>query len=611
MTEQLLEPRAIGRDLVRRDGAAKVRGTAHLRLRDRRRAPGATAIPCRRRSRGGASPRSTRPTPRPLDGVLAVLTHRRRRAPRRPPTTPSWRSCRTTRSPSAGSSIGVVVAETSEVARQAADLVRVAYDEEASRRRALRRPRRPLHAGQGQPGVPDRHRRGRRRRGDGGGRGHRRADVHDADVAQQPDGAARDDRPVGRLRPAATLTLWDSTQGVHRRAQGHRGGLRARPRAGAGHLPRTSAAGSAPRGTPHANVVLAAHGRPRAARPAGAARADPPADVLPGRLPHPDDPADAGSRADRDGRAARRSRIDVVEQTSTDQGVRRADRRAHPDDVRRAEPPHHAPAGRARRRRCPRGCAPPASARACSGPRWRWTSSPRPSASTRSSCGSATSPRSTPRRASRGPAAGSSSACARARERFGWAERDPRPGVRRRGDWLVGTGVAARSTRRMRHGPSRRPRIALRRTAATSPRSAPPTSAPAPGPCSPQIAADALGVPVERRRGAHRRHRLPDRDGRRRLVGHGTWGSADRRGGPGVPATSSATAPTDGDEAARRGRAGRERGLARHVRLRRPVRRGARERRHRRDPGAAAARRVRRRPHHQPADRPDRSSSAA
>jgi xanthine dehydrogenase YagR molybdenum-binding subunit len=28
-------------------------------------------------------------------------------------------------------------------------------------------------------------------------------------------------------------------------------------------------------------------------------------------------------------------------------------------------------------------------------------------------------------------------------ERFGWAERDPRPGVRRRGRWLAGTGVAA------------------------------------------------------------------------------------------------------------------------------------------------------------------------
>ena len=28
-------------------------------------------------------------------------------------------------------------------------------------------------------------------------------------------------------------------------------------------------------------------------------------------------------------------------------------------------------------------------------------------------------------------------------ERFGWSERDPRPGVRRQGRWLVGTGVAS------------------------------------------------------------------------------------------------------------------------------------------------------------------------
>src|SRR5581483_6242982 len=29
--------------------------------------------------------------------------------------------------------------------------------------------------------------------------------------------------------------------------------------------------------------------------------------------------------------------------------------------------------------------------------------------------------------------------------RFGWAERDPRPGVRRDGRWLIGTGTAASS----------------------------------------------------------------------------------------------------------------------------------------------------------------------
>lgn len=37
--------------------------------------------------------------------------------------------------------------------------------------------------------------------------------------------------------------------------------------------------------------------------------------------------------------------------------------------------------------------------------------------------------------------------------RFGWAERDPRPGIRRRGRWLIGTGVAA-STYPARRQPS-------------------------------------------------------------------------------------------------------------------------------------------------------------
>jgi len=45
-------------------------------------------------------------------------------------------------------------------------------------------------------------------------------------------------------------------------------------------------------------------------------------------------------------------------------------------------------------------------------------------------------------------------ACLRAgADRFGWADRDPRPGVRRRGRWLTGTGVAA-STYPARRRPS-------------------------------------------------------------------------------------------------------------------------------------------------------------
>ena len=194
------------------------------------------------------------------------------------------------------------------------------------------------------------------------------------------------------------------------------------------------------KGKPHANVVLAAM----------AARA------LPGRpvklaLTRQQMFFLAGYRtptiqrmqlaADRDGRlqaiAHRRGRADLE-----GQGVRGADRHAHPDDVRRAEPAHHAPAGRAGRRRAlvdagagrvpghvrPRGGAGRARRGAAGSTRW--------------SCASATSPRST-------------------RDRKPWSSRHlveclregaravrlgrPRPAARRRrdGGWLVGTGVAA------------------------------------------------------------------------------------------------------------------------------------------------------------------------
>ena len=62
--------------------------------------------------------------------------------------------------------------------------------------------------------------------------------------------------------------------------------------------------------------------------------------------------------------------------------------------------------------------------------------------STRSSCGCATTRRST-RTATRGRATAWRSACARGAERFGWADRDPAPRSRRDGDWLIGTGMAA------------------------------------------------------------------------------------------------------------------------------------------------------------------------
>ena len=213
-----------------------------------------------------------------------------------------------------------------------------------------------------------------------------------------------------------------------------------------------------------------------------------------------------------------------------------------------------------------------------------------PAASTRSSCGSATSPRSTRRPGkpwssrhlvrvpARGRASGSAGPTA------------TRAGHAREGDWLVGTGVASLDL---------------------------------PGRCAPGDVDgdDALrGRPLrrrDRRRRPRHRHldgpaadrrrrarrpgrarsrlqigdtRLPDRLGRRRLVGHQHLGLGDRRGRRAPSATSSAaTRPTatrpsgDVDQAAKDDE-------PRRVRLRRPVRRGAGARRHRRDPGAAAAR---------------------
>jgi xanthine dehydrogenase YagR molybdenum-binding subunit len=80
-------------------------------------------------------------------------------------------------------------------------------------------------------------------------------------------------------------------------------------------------------------------------------------------------------------------------------------------------------------------------------------------------------------------------------ERFGWAERDPRPGVRREGGWLVGTGVAssvyptyrqARSTATIRFEAGRYTGAIGAADLGTGAWTV-----------LPQIAADALGVPVE------------------------------------------------------------------------------------------------------------------
>ena len=202
------------------------------------------------------------------------------------------------------------------------------------------------------------------------------------------------------------------------------------------------------------------------------------------------------------------------------------------------------------------------------------------------------------------------------------------PGERQAVELARPRRLPARGRRALRLGRARRP--ARGHAATASPPSMYPTyRAPALG--ARQARVRRLGHRAHRRRRhrhrcAHRAHpdrrrrlraavragarrarqlRLPARGRRRRLDGHVVVGLGRARRLP--PA----------------GRRGRRRGLLRHARrpqgarrlrpprLRRPVRRRARRPRHRRGDGGPAPGCVRRRTHHQPAHRPQRSSSAA
>lgn len=78
--------------------------------------------------------------------------------------------------------------------------------------------------------------------------------------------------------------------------------------------------------------------------------------------------------------------------------------------------------------------------------------------------------------------------------RFGWAERDPRPGVRRSGDWLVGTGVAS-STYPVHRMPQSTASIRREGNRYVAEIGAADLGT-GTWTTLPQIAADALGVPV-------------------------------------------------------------------------------------------------------------------
>ena len=300
----------------------------HLRLRDAGRAPGVRLHPVQATIARGRVTAIDTAAAEALDGVLAVLTHDNAerlastddaelavlQSPTRSPSAASssaWWSPRPPRSPGRPPT-SVARHLRRAAARQRAD----APTAPTSTRRRRSTPASPTDTADGDVAAAmaaaavtvDAH-------------------LHDADDHNNP------------LEPHATTALWeptadvpltlcDSTQGVHPARAAGRRGVRAGRGAGRGSSAPTSAAGSAPRAQPHANVVLAAMAARALPGPAGQARADPPADVLPRRLPHADHPADAARRRRRRPAAGdrhRRRRADV-----DGQGVRRADRRRRP-----------------------------------------------------------------------------------------------------------------------------------------------------------------------------------------------------------------------------------------------------------------------------------------
>jgi xanthine dehydrogenase YagR molybdenum-binding subunit len=253
MTE-LLETRAIGQDLARRDGEAKVRGTAPYAFEADVEHPAFCSPVQATVSRGRITSIDTSAA-EAVDGVLTVLTHlgAERLASTKDAELAILQDAEVA---FRGQLIGVVVAETSEAARHAAELVRVEY-EEADFDVELSADRGDLYTpDKVNPGYP--------------------TDTADGDVAAAMAAAAVTVEQTyttamvhnNPLEPhtttalwdaagAGTLTLWDSTQMVHgvRRVISGVFGLDGEqvhvicPFIGGGF-------GS--KGTPHANVVLAA-----------------------------------------------------------------------------------------------------------------------------------------------------------------------------------------------------------------------------------------------------------------------------------------------------------------------------------------------------------------
>jgi xanthine dehydrogenase YagR molybdenum-binding subunit len=257
----LLEPRAIGASVQRLDGPAKVTGTATYAFDQPVDNPAYLHAVQASIARGRVSTIDTAAA-EALDGVVAVLTHEN--APRLADTSDAELAVLQSDAVAfRGQFIGVVVAETQEIARHAAELVRVTYDEEPHEVE-LRADRDDLYA-------PDKLNAGFPTDTTEGDPDSALASAA-VRVEQTYTTAMYHNNPMEPHTTVAVwnddgLTLYDSTQGVHpvRRTVAPVFGLDPdRVRVVAPHV--GGAFGS--KGLPHAHVVLAGlaarvtHGRP-------------------------------------------------------------------------------------------------------------------------------------------------------------------------------------------------------------------------------------------------------------------------------------------------------------------------------------------------------------
>jgi len=435
MTE-LLEPRAIGQSLIRRDGARKVRGTAtyayETPVEDPVYAQIVQAAVARGRITGVDASRAER-----LDGALAVLTFQN--AERLPPgTDPELAVLQSGEVAFRGQPVGLVVAETSETARQAAELVRITYDEQPHDAE-LRADRDDLYKPDGLNAALE-------------------TDTVEGDVA-----AAMASAPVTLERtyttamyhnnplephtttavwdPAADvpLTLWESTQGVYwaRSAVAATFGLEEEqvrvicPFVGGGF-------GS--KGLPHANAILAVMAaRALPGRPTKLALTRQQMFFLTGyRTPTIQRMQLA---ADRDGRLLAIA-IDVTEQTSRIKEF--AEQTGAPTRMMYA-----APDRRTTHRLAaldvpvPTWMRAPGECPGMFGPEVALDELAEELGIDPVELRIRNEPEVDPETGKPWSSRHLVECLREGARRFGWRDRDPRPGVRRDGDWLVGTGVAS------------------------------------------------------------------------------------------------------------------------------------------------------------------------